>query len=212
MTQTDVFSRHVDAYEQWYERYPEVYQSEVEAIREQLRKLPENIKGIEVGLGTGRFSSALDLKEGVEPSAEMAEKAIKRGIEVIHAKAEHLPYSDLHFDFILFVTVCYLDNLKRALKEARRVLKNDGHILIGFIDAGQTIAKAYTERKKESIFYKDARFRTVDEISKILTETGFKDLEFVQTLFGELDEIDEIEVPKTGHGEGSFVVVKAVKR
>ena len=72
MVQVEKFNKYVDEYEQWYEVYPEVYQSEIIAIEEQLRKLPENIRGIEVGLGTGRFAQPLGIKEGIEPSEEMA--------------------------------------------------------------------------------------------------------------------------------------------
>lgn len=41
---------------------------------------------------------------------------------------------------------------------------------------------------------------------------GFKDFEYNQTLFGELDEIKEVQLPKQSYGQGSFVVVKAVKK
>lgn len=54
-------------------------------------KLPENIKGIEVGLGTGKFAKVLGIKEGVEASNEMAAIALKRGIEVVTGRAENLP-------------------------------------------------------------------------------------------------------------------------
>jgi hypothetical protein len=46
----------------------------------------------------------------------------------------------------------------------------------------------------------------------LLKETGFKDLEFNQTLFNDLNEIKKIQIPKQGYGEGSFVVVKATKK
>jgi hypothetical protein len=45
-----------------------------------------------------------------------------------------------------------------------------------------------------------------------LKETGFAAFEYNQTLFGELDEIKEVQLPKQGFGQGSFVVVKAVKK
>ena len=71
MLQIDIFNENVEAYEAWYEKYPKVYFSEITAIKEQLLKLPENLRGIEVGLGTGRFSEPLGIKEGIEPSDEM---------------------------------------------------------------------------------------------------------------------------------------------
>ena len=212
MLKTDVFSEHVEAYEDWYEKYPMVYLSEVAAIKEQFLKLPENIKGIEVGLGTGRFAQPLGIKEGIEPSTEMAKKAIKRGIEVVSGTAENIPYKDLQFDFVLFVTICHLSNIKEALKEANRVLKPKGSLIIGFIDKDRQIGKVYEEKRQQSTFFRYANFYTVDYITKILKKAGFKDLEFNQTLFGNLDEISKVQLPKLGVGEGSFVVVRAIKK
>ena len=212
MTQIGIFEKNVEEYDKWYEDYSEVYQSELAAIKEQLLKLPENIRGIEVGLGTGRFAQPLGIKEGVEPSEAMAEKAIKRGIEIIDGIAEKLPYGDMQFDFVLFVTICHLDNMKYALAEAHRVLKPKGSILIGFLDKEQSVAKQYIEKRQQSTFFANAKFYPVDRIKSLLKETRFKDLEFNQTLFGNLDDIKEIQMPKQGFGEGSFVVVKAVKK
>lgn len=212
MTQIGIFEKNVEEYEKWYEDYVEVYQSEIAAIREQLLTLPENIRGIEVGLGTGRFAVPLGIKEGVEPSEAMAEKALKRGIEIIDGFAEKLPYGDMQFDFVLFVTICHLNNFKNALAEAYRVLKPKGSILIGFLDKDQSIAKQYLEKRHRSTFYANAKFYTVARIKSLLKEARFKDLQFNQTLFDDLDEIKKIQMPKYGYGEGSFVVVKATKK
>ena len=212
MTQIGIFEKNVEEYDKWYEDYSEVYQSELAAIKEQLLKLPENIRGIEVGLGTGRFAQPLGIKEGVEPSEAMATKAMKRGIEIIDGVAEKLPYGDLQFDFVLFVTICHLDNMKYALAEAHRVLKPKGSILIGFLDKEQSVAKQYIEKRQQSTFFENAKFYTVDRLTTLLKEARFKDLEFNQTLFDDLDEIKKIQMPKQGFGEGSFVVVKATKK
>lgn len=212
MRNKEVFDSHVEDYEDWYENYPEVYKSELTALREQLMKLPENIRGIEVGVGTGRFAQPLGIKEGVEPSEEMSDKAEKRGIEIINGVAEYLPYGDLQFDFVLFVTICHLDNVKLAIKEAFRVLKHKGSIIIGFLDKDQSIAKHYIEKRQHSTFFRNATFYPVHHVEKMLVEAGFHNLEYNQTLFGELDTIKDVQWPKPGHGAGSFVVVKALKK
>ncbi|MDJ0646563.1 MAG: class I SAM-dependent methyltransferase [Flavobacteriaceae bacterium] len=212
MIQTEIFNKNVEDYEAWYEKYPQVYQSELMAIKEHMITLPENIRGIEVGLGTGRFAQPLDINEGVEPSEEMAKKAIKRGVEVIKGVAERLPYADMQFDFVLFVTICHLDNLKLALEQTYRVLKPKGAVIIGFLDKDQIIAQRYKERGHRSTFFKNASFQTVKRMEELLANSKFKNLEFNQTLFGELDAIDELQQPKPGYGEGSFVVVKAIKK
>ncbi|TLP81796.1 class I SAM-dependent methyltransferase [Maribacter sp. ACAM166] len=212
METTKAFDAHVTEYEKWYENHPEAYQSEILALQEQFLKLPQNLHGIEVGVGTGRFSEPLGIKEGIEPSAEMARLAQKRGIEIMDGVAERLPYAAMKFDFVLFVTVCFLKDIKSAFKEAHRVLKPNASIIIGFLDSDREIAKQYHEKRHRSNFYQNARFYTVDRIKNLLKETGFKDLEFNQTLFGKLEDIEEVQVPKTDFGKGSFVTVRAIKK
>ncbi|MBT8179286.1 MAG: class I SAM-dependent methyltransferase [Eudoraea sp.] len=212
MAITTVFENNVADYEQWYEDHKAIFESEVRALQAQFAKLPENLRGIEVGLGTGRFSVALGIKEGVEPASAMAEKAAQRGIEVMPGVAEKLPYGDMQFDFVLFVTICFLDQLKQGLKEANRVLKKGGAVIIGFLDKDRPIALGYKEKKERSTFYQRASFYTVKRLENLLEETGFVNPEYNQTLFGELEEISEAQFPEDGHGSGSFVVVKATKK
>jgi ubiquinone/menaquinone biosynthesis C-methylase UbiE len=212
MIREQVFDTHVADYEQWYQEHKGVYESELAALREQFQKLPEDLRGIEVGVGTGRFAEPLGIKEGVEPSEAMAKKALDRGIEVIEAVAEQLPYGDLHFDFVLFVTICHLKDVRRSLAEAYRVLKPGGTVIIGFLDKEQLVAKSYMEKRHRSTFYSKARFYSVEELQKYLKDAGFRNFDFNQTLFGTLDSIQEVQIAKPGHGEGSFVVVKATKK
>jgi SAM-dependent methyltransferase len=211
MIQSDIFNSHVEEYEAWYEKHNDAYLSEVAAIKEQFLKLPENLRGIEVGLGTGRFAEPLGIKEGIEPAMEMAKIAMNRNIEIMKGVAEHLPYAALQFDFVLFVTICHLDNVKEAFAEAHRVLKNGGSIIVGFLDKDQSVAKQYEDKRGRSTFFKHATFYNVGRIENLLKEAGFRNLEYNQTLFGKLEQIKKVQDPKQGYGEGSFVVVKADK-
>lgn len=208
---TDAFDKNVADYDAWHDAHPEVYASELRAIRAHFERLPENIHGIEVGLGTGRFSVPLGIREGVEPSTPMAAKAVSRGVEVIDARAEKLPYGDMQFDFVLFVTVCHLQSLKYAFREAHRVLKPKGLIIVGFLPKDRPVAHGYQERRRFSTFYREATFYTPEEIGKLLDGAGFRSPEYNQVLFGPLESIKEAEEPKPGFGEGSFVVVSAEK-
>ena len=202
----ETFDSYVTEYEQWYKDNPEVYESEILALKEQFQKLPQNLHGIEIGVGTGRFAEPLGIKEGIEPSKEMARLAIKRGIEIMDGTAERLPYGDMTFDFVLFVTICFLKDVKRAFRQAHRVLKPNGAVIIGFLDKDRSVAKEYELKRNRSHFY------SVDHISKLLSQTGFKNIEYNQTLFGDLDTINKVQIPKPGFGEGSFVVAKATKK
>lgn len=208
MPGVDSFSENVGRYEAWFLEHPFAYVSELHAIR---ALLPKG-QGLEIGVGTGRFAAPLGIKKGIEPSRPMADEARKKGIEVSAGVAEHLPYADSEFDLCLMVTtVCFLDDLALAFQEARRVLKQGGAFLIGFVDRESLLGREYLSRKEQSPFYKDATFYSVEEVSTALTKAGFADLEFRQTLFRPLDELQEIEPVKEGHGEGSFVVVRGRK-
>lgn len=206
------FDEHVAEYEQWFEQHPFVFQSEAEAIRD-LLPAGDKIYGIEVGLGTGRFAKELGIKEGIEPSPNMRARALKRGIDVLAGEAEHLPYKDMRFDFVLMVScISYFDDVAAAFRESWRVLKNGGALIVGFIDKDSLIGKNYEQRKPGSIFYRQANFYSTKKISAELTKQRFKNLQFSQTLFHALDDIKEFEPAKPGHDKGSFVLIKAIKQ
>lgn len=208
---TSPFNTHTSQYLEWFEKHPYVFESEVKALREVIPFGESH--GIEVGLGPGNFSVALGIKEGVEPSEEMRNIALDKGIEVFNAPAEKLPYKDLRFDFVLMAScIHYFNKLIPAFKEANRVLKPGGILIVGCIDKNSIIGKSYEAKKSENIFYKQALFYSIEKVAKDLKDAGFGKLEFSQTLFEELDKIKKFEPSKPGYGEGSYVVIKAVKK
>lgn len=209
MPKVEPFEKHASQYEEWFERNKFAYESELQAIKEQL---PESKNGIEIGVGSGRFAAPLGIRLGLDPSKEMGELAQKRGIQVIDGVAEAIPFGDSQFDFVLMVTtLCFLDDVESALKEIHRVLKPGGSIIIGFINANSPIGKLYQQKKNDNVFYREATFYSVEEVVAYLKKAGFKDFDFKQTLFRTLTDIRDIEPVKEGRGEGSFVVVKATK-
>jgi len=206
MPKTEPFEKHSDRYDEWFEKNHDVYHAELEAIR-QLIPSPE-AKGLEVGVGSGKFAVPLGIKIGVEPSGKMAAKAEKQGIRVFRDVAEDLPFSDSLFDFVLMVTtICFVDDILKSFREAFRVLKPRGSIIVGFVDKDSELGKRYHDKRNTSVFYKEAIFFSSQEVCEYLTDAGFGDLTFKQTLIpGETQDMIE-----DGFGKGAFVVVKGVK-
>jgi SAM-dependent methyltransferase len=111
----------------------------------------------------------------------------------------------------MVTTVCFVDDIRKSFEEVHRILKKGGCIVVGMVDEGSALGRAYRRRKNGNKFYRIATFYTTDEVEAHLKETGFGDMEIVQTVFGDLDEIKEVQTCREGHGEGGFVAIKAAK-
>jgi ubiquinone/menaquinone biosynthesis C-methylase UbiE len=209
MENIEIFEKWAEKYDEWFERNRFVYESELNALR---KFAPKAGNGIEVGVGTGRFAVPLGIRYGVEPAKSMAEIARKRGIKVYDAKGEELPFDDESFDFLLMVTtVCFLQNPFKAFQEATRVLKREGHIVIGMIDRDSPIGKLYESKKKDSRFYRHANFYSVSEVLKWLERLRYREIKICQTIFNNPKEINAVEPVKDGYGDGGFIVISGQK-
>lgn len=209
MAKSTPFEEHPDQYENWFSHHDSAYESELNAVRE---LLPPSGSGVEIGVGSGRFAAPLGIQHGVEPSEQMRRIAEQRGITAISGVAEQLPYQKEIFDFALMVTtLCFLDDVDQSFREVRRILKPGGVFLIGFIARDSPLGKLYEQHKEENVFYRIATFYTVEEVVTALRSTGFTDSQFTQTIFRPLEEITTPEPVKPGYGDGSFVVIRAMK-
>jgi len=209
MPRIEPFEKYSEKYEDWFERNEFVYKSEIQAIKELLPKVK---KGIEIGVGSARFAVPLGIKTGVDPSPRMREIAQQKGVKVIDAVAEELPFENSQFELVLMVTtICFVDNLNLAFREAYRILKLGGYLIIGFIDKDSSLGKLYQQHKKKNVFYKIATFYSVKEVVYNLNKVGFKEFNFKQTIFHSLNKIKNVEPVKENYGQGSFVVIRARK-
>jgi SAM-dependent methyltransferase len=209
MAKTAPFDNHLPEYEQWFTDNHFAFLSEIEAIR---KVLPTHGRGVEIGIGSGIFALPLGIKEGCDPSPAMREKAVERGIGAIDGIAESLPYKDGSIDFVLIVTtICFVDDVNKTFQEINRILKPGGAAIVGFVDKNSPVGKVYLQGKEKSIFYRDANFFSTEDVCKLLWGNGFIIDKTYQTLFGDLEEVKEIQQPENSSGKGSFVVIKAIK-
>lgn len=206
MAKTTTFDEQASEYDAWFEKNNRLYQAELEALE---TFIPATGQGVEIGVGTGRFAAPLGISVGVEPSLEMAELARQQGINVLEGVAEALPLADNSFDFAVMVTVvCFLDDVAKAFKEAWRILKPSGTLVVGFIDRESELGRIYDQKKGQSRFYRDATFYSASEVETLLTKADFSGFSYRQTMMpGETSNLSVSE----GHGNGGFVVIKAHK-
>jgi len=204
MNDSNPYETYADEYESWFKENNLLFSSELDAIRQ---LMPSFEKGLEIGVGTGLFAQALGINEGIEPSAAMRKKAELRGVRVIEALAEALPFACESFDLVLMVTVdCFLKDIQKAYQEAHRILKPGGSLIVAFIDRSSPLGQIYEEKKQYSPFYSHAHFHSAQEMKKILVDSGFKIENSRQTVFTLANQVQEV---RTGTGQGVFAVIQA---
>ena len=209
MTIVEPFERHSVEYDRWFAENRLAYRSELAALRS---FIPIHGRGIELGVGSGRFAAPLGIGIGVDPSAKMRDMAKSRGLEVCGGVAEAVPFRDASFDCALMVTtLCFLDDLAAAFREAHRITRAAGILVLGLIDKDSPLGESYRHGREKSTFYATATFRSVGEIVSQLKDAGFSSFSFVQTIFRDPEQIDDLEPVKAGYGEGLFVAVRAAK-
>lgn len=208
-----MFDIYYKKYDEWYEKPfgKSAYELELNCIKEVLGNF--NL-GLEIGVGTGRFSSRLNIKYGIDISFNMLKLAKERKVIVMNAKAENLPFKNSSFDLTLIVvSICFIKHPFLALKEANRILKNGGRVVLGLILQDSPWADYY-RRKKDHPIYKIATFYSYFEIVSMLELTGFKVLRVLSTLFEKPQEerpIENLEIIEGFYEEAGFTCIEALK-
>lgn len=106
-----------------------------------MRPLREALEGApgrrlaDIGGGTGNYALALK-REGWEPvvvdrSSEMLARAAAKGLEVVEADAQELPFEDESFDAATMISMLHhVEDRGAALAEGRRILRTGGRLAL----------------------------------------------------------------------------------
>lgn len=205
---SDFFDKHYKRYDAWYDENKLAYLSELEAVK---KVLPEKGYGLEIGVGSGRFTAPLGITVGIDPSKKMVELARERGVDARPGVGEELSFKDSTFDYVaVIVTLCFVQDPEKVIVESARVLKPSGKLIVGIIDKESFLGKFY--QQKGSIFYGHARFFNIEEVVEMMRAAGFGDFAYYQTVFDYPDKLNTVEKALEGFGKGGFVVINAMKK
>jgi len=166
-----VFEDFAGDYDHWYNEHNNTYQAQLRMLR---KALPDHARGLEVGVGSGRFAVPLGIHCGIDPSRELVLIAKQRGIEVVRGEGEHLPYRAGTFDYVLMMTViCFLDDATAVFHEVYRVLGPGGILVVGFIEKDGEIYRIYQHESTKGRFLRFAKFWTIEEVNGFFKDAGF---------------------------------------
>ncbi len=228
------FDQYAAEYDAWFLENPNVLESEARLVASTLRDAGRILS---VGCGSGLFEKIMRdefgivITDGVEPSAPMAEIARKRGLTVTEATAEEFDYPEGKYDTILF-NGCpsYITDLRTVIGKVYKALPKGGRIVLVDVPKESTYGILYNLAKAvgtwnhpllEGTFppnpypielVKVASWRTTAEKINLLTEAGFTNQAYAQTLtthplYSDLRSEDPVE----GYDKGDYVAITAWK-
>ncbi len=228
------FDEYASQYDSWFIENSNVLESEVKLVASCLKDAGEVLS---IGCGSGLFEKILaddygiTVRKGIEPSAAMAEIAIKRGMEVTIATGEEADYGVGCYDTILFNGCpCYMQDLALALRKAYAALREGGRVVVIDVPKESPYGLIYNLALSVGTWdhpllegcvpqmpypielVKQANWRTTAEKIGVIEEAGFSNLSFSQTLttsphYSHL----VVEEPCEGYDKGSYVAITAYK-
>jgi SAM-dependent methyltransferase len=210
-----IFEISTEKYDAWYDSEDgrPLYECELLCLKPFIEDETSPI--LEIGVGTGRFAEHFPGVIGVDPAFNALKYAQKRGVDVVQAIGEQLPFRDETFSSImLIVTLCFVQNPIDVLREGKRVLKRNGSIVIGLVPEDSPWGAFYEEKKRQGHpFYSSARFYSFQDVEGMLQNGGLKITRIRSTLFQRPEEPRRIENPVEEYmKEAGFLCIEVKKK
>lgn len=206
-----VFHTRAEEYDSWFEDSL-LFAIETAAIK--ALPVPVTTPALEIGVGPGRFARTLGSGFGIDPANAPLHIASGRDIKVCQAVGERLPFRSNIFSRVsLFFTLCFVQEPGQVLHEAYRVLRDDGHFLLGFVPSTSQWGKALLKKKHANHpFYQYARFFTIDELETLVHNSGFSIQNAMSSLYQNPESVNTMETPHPGMDEfAGFIALHLTK-
>jgi ubiquinone/menaquinone biosynthesis C-methylase UbiE len=177
-----VFEDYASDYDHWFDEHGTVYEAQVRMLRD---AVPRTGRGLEVGVGSGRFAVPLGIGFGIDPSRNLLRMAKSRGTEVVIGEGEYLPYRAASFDYVLMMTViCFLGDVEVVFREVNRVLRPDGILVVGFIEKDGEIYRKYQHEPIKGRFLRFAAYWTIEDVTRFFRNAGFVQVSVIERTGG----------------------------
>lgn len=227
------FDGYADKYDEWFIKNENLFTSELRLFK----KVLGDISGktlLSVGCGSGLFESYIENSniEGIEPSADMAEIARKRGINVIKiGLIEDVELTDDKYDIIYFNgSSSYMEELSPVYGKCLKALKENGKLIL--LDVPKESAFGFMYLLGKSLNTYDHEFlegampelpyplalaasgvwHTTEEKINVLKNLGINKFSYYQTLIkNPLYTNEEAEEVLEGYKSGGYVAIIAEK-
>lgn len=229
------FDQYAEKYDQWFLENKNVLNSEVKLVAHFLENAG---RVLSVGCGSGLFEMILKneyeivVQDGIEPSVDMAEIAVSRGMDVQVSTAEEAELEAESYDTILYNgSPCYIGDLEKALRTSYHALKKGGRVILVDIPKESSygllynlamsvgswdnplLQDTYPRNPYPIELVKQANWRTTAEKVTCLRQVGFADFEYAQTLTRHPIYSDNVvEDPVEGYDRGDYVGICGYKK
>ena len=227
------FDGYAAKYDEWFMKNENLFISELKLFKKVLGDISGK-KLLSVGCGSGLFESYIDSSniEGIEPSEDMGQIAVKRGVNVIKfGLIEDVEFPDNEYDIIYFNgSSSYMEDLTPVYGKCKKALKEGGKLILldvpkesafGFMyllgKSLNTYDHEYLEGAMPELPYPLALassgvWHTTESKIEVLKNLGFGNFSYYQTLVkNPLYTNEEPEEVIEGYKSGGYVAIIAEK-
>lgn len=221
-----LFDNAAKDYDIWFENAVGKFVDDVET--ECIFSLVDNIKGkkiLDIGCGTGHLSQKLNKEgaqvTGIDISQKMLDKACakrdKLGLDIEYKNMDvyNLKFEDGTFDYVFSMAAFeFIEDMENAFESIKRLLKDDGIIIIGTIQKIGAWANLYESPAFSETVFANAYFKGLHDFKELegIEVISHKDCLFVPP--GKTDDkytLENEQAIKEKGGIGGFLCVKMKK-